>query len=234
MGLIYNYPNDVEIQDDDAWVGTNAENKRTSQFTAQKVADYLNVNGKISIANQLGFRFRLVEYAGIGQMSLSGGGGDDTPFTSITDLVLSSRDISVQYVPNFLAILVGSQILISHKDDINSFGHYSVNSYSATANPDFYLLQLTPIAGNNNIENNEYYYLSSLNLAAGSGGDKNFVYTQNSPSATWNITHTLNKDPSIEVVDSIGNIVIPAIQYNSLTSITLYFSAGFSGKAYLN
>ena len=234
MGLIYNYPNDVEIQDDDAWVGTNAENKKTSQFTAQKVADYLNVNGKISIANQLGFRFRIVEYAGVGQMSLPGGGGDDTPFTSITELVLSTRDISNQYVPNFLAILVGSQVLISHKDDIDSFGHYSVSSYSATPHMNFYSMQLTPLSGNNNIENNEYYYLSSLNLSAGGGGDKNFIYTQGTPAATWNITHTLNKYPSIEVVDSADNIVIPAVEYNSLTSITLYFSAPFSGKAYLN
>ena len=234
MGLIYNYPNDVEIQDDDAWVGTNAENKRTSQFTAQKVADYLNVNGKIYISNQLGFRFRLQEYAGVGKMSFAGGGGNETPFSSITELIVSSRDISNQYVPNFLAILVGSQILISHKDDIDTFGHYTVNSYIVSADPNFYTLQLTPSAGNNTIIENELYFISSLNLSAGGGGDKNFVYTQGTPAATWNITHTLNKYPSIEVVDSIGNIVIPAVQYNSLTSITLFFSAGFSGKAYLN
>ena len=234
MGLIYNYPNDVEIQDDDAWVGTNAENKRTSQFTAQKVADYLNVNGKISIANQLGFRFRLQEYAGVGKMSFAGGGGNETPFLSITELVLSTRDISNQYVPNFLSILVGSQVLISHKDDINSFGHYSVSSYSASPHMNFYSMQLTPLSGNNTIIENELYFISSLNLSAGSGGDKNFVYTQGTPDATWNITHTLNKYPSVEAVDSANNIVIPAVEYNSLTSITLYFSAPFSGKAYLN
>ncbi len=234
MGLIYNYPNDVEVQDDDAWIGTNAENKKTAQFTAQKVADYLNVNGKISIASQLGFRFRIVEYAGVGQMNLPGGGGDDTPLQSITELVLSTRDISNQYVPNFLAILVGSQVLISKKDDINTFGHYTVSSYSQTAHMGFYAMQLTPLAGNNNIKNNEYYYLSSLNISGGGGGDKNFVYTQSSPLATWTITHTLNKFPSIEVVDSVNNVVIPGVEYNSLTSLTLFFSAPFSGKAYLN
>jgi len=234
MGLIYNNPNDVEIQDDDAWIGTNASNKKTAQFTAQKVADYLNVNGKISIANQLGFRFSVIEYAATGQMNLPGGGGNETPFQSITELILSTRDISNQYVPNFLAVLVGSQILISKKDDINTFGHYTVNSYSVSANVDFYSIQLTPLAGNNNIVNSEYYYLSSLNLAAGSGGDKNFIYNQTSPSATWNITHTLNKFPAVSVVDSAGTQWYPSITYNSTTSITLEFSAAFSGKAYLN
>ena len=234
MGLIYNYPNDVEIQDDDAWIGTNAENKKTAQFTAQKVADYLNVNGKISIASQLGFRFRTTEYAGVGQMNISGGGGNNTPFSSISDLVVSTRDISNQYVPNFLSLLVGTQILISKKDDIDTFGHYMVNSYSVTAYPDYYLLQLSPLSGNNNIVNNDYYYIWSLNLASASGGDKNFVYSQNTPSATWNISHTLNKFPSVSVVDSAGTIWYPAVVYNSTTSITLEFTAAFSGKAYLN
>lgn len=234
MGLIYNYPNDVEIQDDDAWIGTNAENKQTAQFTAQKVADYLNVNGKISVANQYGFRFRTIETTTRATMFFSGGGGDGTDFSSITQLIISNYDISGQFMTNFFAILVGSQILISHKDDVNSFGHYTLQAYNAFSDPNFYILDLAPLNSNNTIVNGEYYYISSLNLAAGSGGDKNFVFNQGSPSATWNITHTLNKYPSVSVVDSAGTIWYPAVTYNSLTSITLNFSAAFSGKAYLN
>ena len=234
MGLIYGYPNDTRVQDDDAWIGTNAENRKTVQFTAQKVADYLNINGKISIANQYGFRFLITESTAKATMFFTGGGGDETNFSDITSIVVSSYDISNQYMPNFFAILVGSQILISHKDDVNSFGHYTVQGYSATANPNFYTLDLLPLSGNNTILNAQYYYLSSLNLASGSSGDKNFIYNQGTPSATWNITHALDKYPSVSVVDSAGTVWYPSATYNSLTSITLEFSAAFSGKAYLN
>lgn len=66
------------------------------------------------------------------------------------------------------------------------------------------------------------------------GTDKNFVFTQSSASATWTINHTLNKFPAIEVVDSANDIVIGNVTYNSITQITITFTAAFSGKAYLN
>lgn len=66
------------------------------------------------------------------------------------------------------------------------------------------------------------------------GTDKNFIFTQSSASDTWTINHTLNKFPSVSVVDSAGSIVIGNITYNSTSQITLTFSASFSGKAYLN
>lgn len=65
-------------------------------------------------------------------------------------------------------------------------------------------------------------------------GDKNFVFTQSSASATWTINHTLNKFPAVEVVDSANDIVIGNVTYNSTTQITITFTAAFSGKAYLN
>ena len=65
-------------------------------------------------------------------------------------------------------------------------------------------------------------------------GDKNFVFNQSSASATWTINHTLNKFPSVEVVNSANTIVIGDITYNSTSQITITFSASFSGKAYLN
>jgi len=65
-------------------------------------------------------------------------------------------------------------------------------------------------------------------------GDKNFVFTQSSASATWTINHTLNKFPAVEVVDSANDIVIGNVTYNSITQITITFTAAFSGKAYLN
>jgi hypothetical protein len=64
--------------------------------------------------------------------------------------------------------------------------------------------------------------------------DANFVYTQVSPSATWVITHNLNKYPSVTVVDSADNTVYGEVEYNSLNQVTLTFAGGFSGKAFFN
>lgn len=62
---------------------------------------------------------------------------------------------------------------------------------------------------------------------------KRFVFTQGTPSATWNITHTLDGFPSVTVIDSAGTVVIGEVSYNSTSSVTVSFSGGFSGKAYL-
>lgn len=71
---------------------------------------------------------------------------------------------------------------------------------------------------------------SNLSVTYHSG----YVYTQSLPSDTWTITHNLNKNPSITVVDSAGGEVEGAVVINSLNQITITFCAAFSGKAYLN
>jgi len=61
-----------------------------------------------------------------------------------------------------------------------------------------------------------------------------FIFNQNSPSTTWNITHNLARRPSVTVVDSAGTVVVGEVTYNSDNALTIQFSAGFSGQAYLN
>lgn len=65
-------------------------------------------------------------------------------------------------------------------------------------------------------------------------GDKTYIHKQNSAASVWIVVHNLNKYPSVTVIDSGGSIVMGAITYNSANSLTLNFSAPFSGTAYLN
>ena len=72
-----------------------------------------------------------------------------------------------------------------------------------------------------------------------SWADATYTHTQSSASATWTITHNLNKFPSVTVIDSGDSVVQGEILYNSANQLTLTFYAGggtsaFSGKAYLN
>jgi hypothetical protein len=64
-------------------------------------------------------------------------------------------------------------------------------------------------------------------------GAQRFIHTQAAASDTWNVTHALGGRPSVMVVDSAGTVVIGEIRYNSNTSITILFTAPFSGFAYL-
>ena len=61
-----------------------------------------------------------------------------------------------------------------------------------------------------------------------------YIHTQSTPSDTWTITHNLNKNPSITIVNSANEEVEGAVVINSLTQITITFCGAFSGKAYLN
>lgn len=65
-------------------------------------------------------------------------------------------------------------------------------------------------------------------------GDKEYVYTQSTAVDTWEIEHSLNKMPSVTVVDSANNVVCGDIQYLNPNKIRIKFSGAFSGKAYLN
>ena len=65
-------------------------------------------------------------------------------------------------------------------------------------------------------------------------GDANHIHDQGAASATWVVTHNLNKKCSVTVVDSADTVVIGDITYNSVNQVTLKFSGSFSGKAYFN
>lgn len=64
--------------------------------------------------------------------------------------------------------------------------------------------------------------------------DKTFVFEQGIASDVWNITHNLNKYPSVTVVDSAGNEVIAEVVYTDTNNCVVTMTAAFKGKAYLN
>ena len=230
MAIIYSYPFDIDVQDADAWVGTNAGNRKTKQFTALAVAEYLNKHGRISVSGQMVYKLSNNAYGGSGTISLPSGGGSN--FSAITSLIVSVNDISPQYVVNFLNYLVGSQILISEQNDVNNFGHYNIVSYVITANPNYYLMTLALIGSNGAAVVDEYYDMALFTLSDGS--DKSYVFVQGVPATTWTIQHDLQKFPSITVIDTADTVVIGKYTYINNNNVTLTFSAGFAGKAYLN
>jgi len=235
MAIINTFPLDLKINDKDAWIGTDSFSKFTKQYTAETVAEYLNIKGKISISAQMVFKYWTNNSAN----NPAPGSGDffgpveGSAIASITTMQLSIKDVSEQEVVAFMDYIVGNNILISEQNEISTFGHFTINSYTIN-NPDdgFYTLNLTNIAGNGNITQLLYYDFAVFTLP--SQGAPTFEFIQSVPSNTWNIAHNLGKFPSITVIDSANTIVVGEYTYTDNNNVTLTFSAGFAGKAYLN
>ena len=234
MAIINSYPNDKDIQDKDAWIGTDSYNRQTRQYTAEAVAKYLNIKGKVSIGGQMNYQFVTIPRSSSGTMAFALGGGDGTPFSAISELTISINDLEGQTVVAFISYLVGEEILISNQADIQKFGHYRIGSYiEDPGNPGFYLLTIAYLGGNGAITVNGYYDVVNFSLPA-SAADKTFTFVQTVPASVWNVVHTLDKFPSISVIDSADTVVTGSYTYIDDNNITLNFSAPFAGKAYLN
>ena len=226
MARISSYGFDNNVTDLDAWIGTDASNRRTKQFTAESVAKYLNIKGKISIAAQMVFKFEVAN-ASAGDFT---GPANSATFASVTTMQLSTLDQSGQNVVKFMEYLVGNNILISKQKEISTFGHYTIDSY--TDNGNFYTLNLTNLKGEGALEDKAVYDFAVFTLS--SAGAPTYVFSQNTPATTWEITHNLGKFPSITVIDTGNTVVNGEYNYTSNIKVTLNFSAAFAGKAYLN
>jgi len=286
MAIIYSYPYDQTITDTDAWVGTDSVNRQTKQYTAKAVADYLNINGKVAIAGQMNYQFVQDPSYKAGTFAFAGSGGDNTPWSSITSIVISNMDLSGQIVSPFLEYLIDEQVMFQDVANKGSFGHYIMRGYTQIGTTNFYTLTLEYLGGNGSIAMDHYYTLVNFYMeqnaqstvtsvdaadtafidmtpttpsigdvtitaslsATGTPdntkflrgdntwaeADKTFDFIQAAPSTTWTIQHDLNKLPSVSVVNNNNVVVYGDITYIDANNLTITFSAGFSGKAYLN
>ena len=226
MARISSYPRDLEVVDNDAWVGTEASNRLTRNFTAAAVAKYLNIKGKISISAQMVFKFS----AGATNDGEFTGPVDGSNIAAITTMQISDVDNSGQNTVQFMDYLVGNNILISEQSAISEFGHFTIDSY--TVNGKTATLNLTNLFGNGVLDLNKFYDFAVFTLS--SQGVPTFVFEQGAPATTWNIQHNLGKFPSVSVINNNNVVINGEVTYIDNNNVQLNFSAGFTGKAYLN
>ena len=108
MPQISSYPYDVVVQDQDAWIGTDAITRQTKQYTASAVATYLNIKGKISISAQMIFNLADAGTPANGQFT---GPANGVPIAPTTTLEVSPLDVSGANTVAFMTYLVGNDIL---------------------------------------------------------------------------------------------------------------------------
>ena len=219
MSRIISYPYDNDIKDGDAWIGTEVSSGQTKQYTAEAVANYLNINGKISIGGQMTYQYVQNPLQGAGTFSITSGGLDNVPFANITALTLSITDKVGQNVVAFLDYLVGSDILISKQNEVSSFGHYGVVSYVVSpANPAFYNLVVDLKGSNGSMNFLDIYEAINFTLASEIVGSYTFnVDSDNGTTTPIQNNDTINFGSSNITVSNAGS----AISFNlPVTGVT--------------
>ena len=228
MARISSYPRDLDIVDDDAWIGTESSNRLTRNFTAAAVAKYLNIKGKISISAQMVFKFTDVVPPASGQFS---GPVDASALTAMTTMQISGADVSGQNTVDFMEYLVGNNILISEQNAISLFGHFTIDSY--TLNGTAYTLNLTNIGGNGNLDLNKFYDFAVFTLSS-RGSSTEIIPFNNVAVVTANHTGNLGTNPSVTVVNPNNLVIQGEVSYITNTQLTITFTSPQTGNVYLN
>jgi|TARA_R110002050_G_scaffold128157_4_gene249379 hypothetical protein len=241
MAKIATYELDTNVVAADKWIGSDSQNSwQTKNFTAGDVADFIN---KKAIQSQLlRYTYQNEGARRDATVSFDPYGADQVLFSSISSFTLSNFDayslnsnppvdISTLYKSPF----TGSEVLMTQCNDMSQWAIFMWDSQEANlGDNNFSNIFLTYKAGKGSIDVGQDYFISLLTYQVGETVDKNFVYTQNVASATWVVTHNLNKFPSVSVVDSANTLVNGQVEYNSINEVTISFRAAFTGKAFFN
>jgi len=239
MARIATYALDTDIIGTDKWIGTSVNTANaTKNFTVDAVAEFLNLSGIIE-SQALRYKYQDIignEVRRRGTISFDVTKGSTVPFSTVTTWRLSTYALTNKEVHTFYnAPLTGSTILVTNAENPQNWAIYLWNSSTQTPlEPLFYDISLTYISGTGDLIATEDYLISLLRYDVASDSDKTFVFTQAVPNTVWNITHSLDKFPSVSVINNNNIIINGEVTYIDNNNVQLNFSAGFSGKAYLN
>jgi len=118
---------------------------------------------------------------------------------------------------------------------VDSFGHISNWTTRALTLADLGFVAFDPTTIENTLEDHEDRIAAIEALIPTFPSDKNYVHVQNTAAAIWNVTHNLNKKPSVTIIDSAGSIILAKLVYVNLNTVTIDFDgSATSGEAIFN
>jgi hypothetical protein len=158
--------------------------------------------------------------------------GSAPAFSDISTLKIHEKANGLEVsVSDFFNEFINKDIVIVDSTNLNNYGVYTVTTVAADgSNSGLYDLTLTHKSSNGTLVNDNFY---SILLFAGAQ-DLSFEFAQASAAATWNITHNLNKFPSVTIKLSDGTVGQAAVTHTNKNTLTISFSADTSGTAYMN
>lgn len=166
-----------------------------------------------------------------GTISFESYGGQATEWQDITSLYINVQmPVTVPIALPYLQRFIGYDIIIQDVRSLGRFGVYTLTALTQVQG-NVYNMGLEFVSGSNNIQALQYY---SIQIDGVENGDKHFEFTQGVPSTLWQIQHDLDKLPSVTAVNINDVQVFGEVEYIDKNNLNVYFTAGFSGKAYLN
>ena len=239
MARISTYGIDAKPELSDKVLGTTTTagaDLRTKNYSLKEIIDLFNQSNSLGVADQSLFLYQsdISQGRDAGTISFVAGGGVGTPFSTITQVLISKTAPGNKSVAQYLPLFIGKDIILAESGNINNFGTYKVASITTDiAEPNFFLVTLENYASNGVISLDGYYIFSEF-VDANSAGDKNFVFNQAVASATWTVQHNLNKFPSCTMVLSTGQQGYGDVTFIDENNLTITFAGAESGKAYIN
>lgn len=231
MSGISSYQLKSQPDGSDIVIGTSVENGQTKNFSVQALSNY-SIN---SYLKNISWQFIVLEpdpsERPEGTISFENYGGQGTNWSAITRLYINTAMPNGSTSVNYLARLVGKDIIFGDRNNLDGYGIFKLTSLTQESGSVYYM-DLSYKSGSGVIKALHYYGLQ-VDID-GVETDKNFVFTQGTASTTWNIQHNLNKFPSVSVVNNNNVLMYGETTYVDTNNLTINFSAGFSGKAYLN
>ena len=239
MARISTYGVDAKPELNDKVIGTDTApgaDLRTKNYSLGEIIDLFNQSNALGVADQSIFLYQsdISQGRDAGTISFVAGGGVGTPFSTITQVLISKTAPGNKSVAQYLPLFIGKDIILAESGNINNFGTYKVASITTDiAEPNFFLVTLENYASNGVISLDGYYIFSEF-VDANSAGDKNFVFNQAVASATWAVQHNLDKFPSCTMVLSTGQQGYGDVTFIDENNLTITFAGAESGKAYIN
>jgi len=168
------------------------------------------------------------------------GGGDEFSWNSVTALrfqtIMKNDTNSLKYLSYLLSSdpvtglpSVNNKIKIYDRNSLDSFGIFTFTALTLIEGS-IYEATLSHVSSTGGTQQGKIYGAEF----AQEEEDKEFIFNQPTPQVTWTINHNLNKFPSVSVVNTNNILMYGDTTYVDKDNLIITFSAGFSGKAYLN
>ena len=241
MASISTYAIDQILSVRDKVIGTDVAGTVTKNYELGDIISFFNKSGLIeTLASSFEYAGQPVSSSARvdGTISFDPPTASSVSFSSITSLLITSKDLAGVDLSSYYPKLIGSRVLIQKSGDPSKFGIYNLTaSTSSSKFSNVHDISLTHVFGNSSLESESNYLISLMQYDYLSATDKHYAFTdhtQANPSAIWTINHGLNKFPSVTVVDSAGTQVLGDVQHIDNDNLTITFVNQFSGKAYLN
>ena len=231
MARISTYVNDTAVSGQDKLLGSDST-EATRNFPISTLASYLDDSGSITVSDQLNLKFVTTQDSVSNATFFKEGfGGDDSSVGSLYTILVSKKDAVGNSLAEYTQKIFKNNINFIELGNKNIFATFSVSSIiSDEVYTNFFRVNLLQVSYNGNLSKDKYYSFSIL-----SGEEiQTYTHVQGVAEAIWEVTHNLNKKPSVTVVDSTDNVVFGEVEYLTLNSVRLKFAGSFSGKAYLN